>query len=358
MEALAIEPTSRIVTIASGGCNALSYLVAAPARITAVDLNAAHVALVRLKLAAARHLPDYGTFHAFFANAAAQSNVDAYERHLKGRLDAATQSYWESRDLLGRPNIDRFRRGFYRFGLLGRFIGACHLLARVLGVDPRIMMTAKSRGEQRALFERHLAPLFERRIVRLMLDSPMSLYGLGIPPAQYRRLLGNAASMADVVRRRLETLACAHPLDDNYFAWQAFARRYGAAPDAPLPPYLQPGNFDAVRSRADRINVVQVSMTAHLASRPPASVDRYVLLDAQDWMDDPALTALWQEITRTAAPRARVIFRTAAEPTLLPGRVPDGVLARWRYAAETSRELATRDRSAIYGGFHLYVREG
>ena len=40
MEALAIAPTSHIVAIASGGCNILSYLIADPARITAVDLRA------------------------------------------------------------------------------------------------------------------------------------------------------------------------------------------------------------------------------------------------------------------------------------------------------------------------------
>jgi S-adenosylmethionine-diacylglycerol 3-amino-3-carboxypropyl transferase len=50
-----------------------------------------------------------------------------------------------------------------------------------------------------------------------------------------------------------------------------------------------------------------------------------------------------------------VIFRTAAESSLLPGRVDEPVLARWRYQAEQSRDLTRRDRSAIYGGFHLYV---
>ena len=56
MEALRIGPGHRIVTIASGGCNALSYLIADPARIEAVDLNTAHVAFNRLKLAALRTL--------------------------------------------------------------------------------------------------------------------------------------------------------------------------------------------------------------------------------------------------------------------------------------------------------------
>jgi S-adenosylmethionine-diacylglycerol 3-amino-3-carboxypropyl transferase len=57
IEALQIRPDSRMVAIASGGCNVLSYLVADPQAITAVDLNTAHIALNRLKLASARHLP-------------------------------------------------------------------------------------------------------------------------------------------------------------------------------------------------------------------------------------------------------------------------------------------------------------
>jgi S-adenosylmethionine-diacylglycerol 3-amino-3-carboxypropyl transferase len=40
----------------------------------------------------------------------------------------------------------------------------------------------------------------------------------------------------------------------------------------------------------------------------------------------------------------------------LPGRVADDLLASWRYEGEESRALEAQDRSAIYGGFHLYVK--
>jgi S-adenosylmethionine-diacylglycerol 3-amino-3-carboxypropyl transferase len=88
------------------------------------------------------------------------------------------------------------------------------------------------------------------------------------------------------------------------------------------------------------------------------SLDRYVLLDAQDWMTNEQLNTLWREITRTARQDARVIFRTADVPTLLPGRVDGAVLAKWDYLEESSQDLTLRDRSAIYGGFHLYVFTG
>ena len=39
MEALELTNQSRVVTIASGGCNVMSYLVANPAQIYAIDLK-------------------------------------------------------------------------------------------------------------------------------------------------------------------------------------------------------------------------------------------------------------------------------------------------------------------------------
>ena len=72
-------------------------------------------------------------------------------------------------------------------------------------------------------------------------------------------------------------------------------------------------------------------------------------------MTDEQLTALWREIVRTAKPGARVIFRTAGEETILPGRVPDAILSRFAYDAAAGRAWTARDRSSIYGGFHLYT---
>ncbi|KFL46299.1 hypothetical protein IL54_1715 [Sphingobium sp. ba1] len=353
MEALAITPDSHVVTIASGGCNVLSYLTADPAKITAVDLNTAHIALNKLKLMAARTLPDHAAFHRFFAQADSKENIAAYRDIVAPHLDEATRRYWEGRDLIGRRRIGGFARGIYKHGLLGRFIGAAHLLARVHGVDLRRMLAATSRAEQREIFEREVAPIFDRAFVRWLTSQPASLFGLGIPPAQFEALAGDAR-MDVVLKARLEKLACDFDLKDNYFAVQAFGRGY-AGGEGPLPPYLQAANHDAVRARADRVDVRHANFTDFLREQPDASADRYILLDAQDWMDDEQLNALWAQITRTARPGARVLFRTAGEPSILPGRVVDAVLDRWAYRAEASLDYTARDRSAIYGGVHLYV---
>jgi S-adenosylmethionine-diacylglycerol 3-amino-3-carboxypropyl transferase len=359
LEALALKPDSHVVAIASGGCNVLSYLTADPARITAVDLSRAHVALNRLKLVAATRLPSWQAFYSFFGTADDPANVAAYHRLIAPHLDPQSRAYWESRGVqhLGRRRISIFARNAYRHGVLGRFIGLAHAAARVYGVDLRDLLSARSLDEQRLFFETMLVPLFDKPAVRWATANRLSLYGLGIPPAQYEALAGGR-DMGTVLRSRVERLACGFSLDDNYFAWQAFGRRYSRDAEGPLPPYLRREQFDAVRARVDRVEVLNRSVTEYLAGCPDASRDRYVLLDAQDWMTDAQLDALWAEITRTARPGARVIFRTAAEPSLLPGRLDPALLAQWRYEAVLSRTLTERDRSAIYGGFHLYILEG
>ncbi|TKD50360.1 DUF3419 family protein [Sphingomonas baiyangensis] len=360
LEALAITPDCHVVTIASGGCNVLSYLTANPRAITAVDLNTAHIALNRLKLAAARHLPDHAAFHRFFDEANRPENVDAYREHIAPHLDDVSRRYWEGRDLTGRRRIGGFSRGFYRKGLLGGFIGAAHLVAKLYKVDPRVLLEARDIDEQRAIFEAKLAPVFDKKFVRWLTDQPASLFGLGIPPAQYEALAtaDPEGRMAAVLKRRLEKLACDFALSDNYFAWQAFGRGYGAGPAAPLPPYLRRAHHAALVARVDRVEVRHANMCDYLDAMPDASLDRYVLLDAQDWMTDAVLDRLWRGITRTARPGARVLFRTAAEPSLLPGRLDPALLDRWEYHVEASRDFTLRDRSAIYGGVHLYVLRG
>ncbi len=355
LEALDLKEGEHLVGIASGGCNILSYAVAAPVRVTAIDLNPAHVALNKLKRAAVEHLPDYAAFHRFFAEADARENVDAYKTWIRPHLDETSRRYWDSRNAIGRRRIGYFGTNLYRHGLLGKFISAGHLLARVHGSNPRRILTAKSREEQREIFEAELAPLFEKKHIRWLCERPSALFGLGIPPAQFEALKGNEKYMAKVLRARLERLACDFDLADNYFAWQAFGRRYATGGAGPLPPYLQRANFDTLRSRIGNVDVQHRSFTEYLAEQTPGSINAFVLLDAQDWMTDEQLSDLWREIARAAAPGARVIFRTAGEDTILPGRIPDDILNRFDYDVERCKAWTARDRSSIYGGFHLYV---
>ncbi|WP_068113575.1 DUF3419 family protein [Tropicimonas marinistellae] len=354
MRALQLGPADNLVCIASGGCNMMSYLCAGPASITVVDLSPAHVALNKLKLAAARHVPDHARFYDMFGHANRASNIETFNRLLAPHLDAETLAYWNERTPFGRRKV-MFRRGLYRHGALGRFIGAAHMITGLGRVDFRELLAARDLDEQQAFFDRQIAPLFEARAVRQLARSRASLFGLGIPPAQYEKLAADAdGDIIAVLRERTRKLFCDFPIQENYFAWQAAFRGYAPDGNGPVPPYLEAANFEAVKANASRATVLNQSLTDVLATQPDASKQAYVLLDAQDWMTDSQLNALWGEITRTAAPGARAVFRTGGTEDILPRRVASDTLDQWRYDAEASQAGTRADRSAIYGGFHVY----
>jgi S-adenosylmethionine-diacylglycerol 3-amino-3-carboxypropyl transferase len=352
---LRLSPSSRLVTIASGGCNVLNYLLANPASIVAIDLNPAHIALTRLKLAAAERLPDHEAFFRFFGAGADPTNGETYFTALRPYLDRQTRAFWEERTLTGKRRIAYFADGLYRRALLGRFIGLLHGIAALAGRRPERLLSAQTLTQQRQIFDETIAPLFDLAVVRLLSRSPIASYSLGIPRAQFTHLREEAGGeVAALYRDRVRRLACDFPLFDNYFAWQAFGRAYDLKNRQAVPDYLRAENYETLRQRVGRVSTRLASMTDLLAAEAPRSIDRYVLLDAQDWMGSGELNALWREIGRTARPGARIVYRTAGESPRLDTELSPALLARWNYESEFSRSLLARDRSAIYGGFHVF----
>ena len=358
LDALELQPHHRMITIASGGCNVLNYLAADPAQIVAIDLNANHIALTQLKLSALKNLPSYEEFFRFFGHANDKANREAYDNFLSERLDATTRQYWEKHIPLHGRRINMFARNLYRYGLLGRFIGTLHAVARLHGKRLDGILSARTRAEQRVAFEKTIAPLFDYKSIQFLSKSPISLYALGIPPAQYDELVSaNNGSAIAALRERVERLACDFPIQENYFAWQAFGRAYDLENREAVPAYLRREVYDIIRTRTDKVAVHHASLTDFLSQQPAQSMHRYVLLDAQDWMNADQLSALWEEIDRTADARdARVIFRTAGGESPLPRKLKPEVLAPWIYLEEQSRNFHAQDRSSIYGGFHVYAR--
>lgn len=323
MDAMQLGAGHRVVTIASGGCNILAYLTRSPARVDAVDLNAAHIALNRMKLEAVRHLPSQGDLFRFFGSAGTSHNSQAYDRFIAPHLDPVSRHYWERRNWRGRRRIAVFDRNFYQTGLLGLFIAMGHRVAKLFGVDPAGIMKAQTIADQRRFFNEQLAPVFDRKLLRWATSRKASLFGLGIPPAQYDSLITSGdGSMASVLRARLEKLACDFPLRNNYFAWQAFARRYPQPGEAALPAYLEQANYKTIRANIDRVAIHHANLIQFLAGKDAGAIDRFVLLDAQDWMTDDQLNALWTEITRTASAGARVVFARPPSPACCPAASP------------------------------------
>ncbi len=222
-------------------------------------------------------------------------------------------------------------------------------MAKAYGIDPREILEAKTIEEQRAIFETKFAPIFEKKFLRWLVDQPAALFGFGIPPAQYDLLAADdAQGITGALKSRLREAGLRFRLQGQLFRlagvrprlWQA-CRCAAAALSAEGE--LRRGGR-ARRARRDPPR----EYADYLERMPAQSLDRYILLDAQDWMTDEQLTRIWSEITRTAKPGARVLYRTAAVPDVVEGHVPATIMDQWEYAdAGEARRL---DEARPFGG--------
>src|ERR1700694_4181548 len=349
LAALQLPLGSTIVTISSGGCNALSYLTAQPAQVYAVDLNEAHLSLLKLKLAGLRAFGKYADFWQFFGEAASPSNSELYRARLRPGLDEEARAYWDKRDVTGRPRHAYFTDGFYRHGMLGRFIGLAHLLAKFARIDLAALLNGRPHAPERIQALDRLDWLFHSPLASLITGTPALLFSLGIPPQQ-RVLLGAGAPLNEVLHERLLRLINGHPNDTNYFAWQALHRSYPGPGDRCLPPYLQRSQFGRMRNGAGLIIPVHANLRLFLEGLPAREVDAVVLLDSQDWMAPEEIGALWNAIDRTGSDNVRVIFRTAGAESPLEGAELAPLRQIWRHDEERRGDGFERDRSGIYGG--------
>lgn len=358
IKALELNENAHVFTISSGGCNALNYLSVKPASITVVDLNEAHIALINLKLAAIKHL-EQEAFFDFFGKADLTKNLDTYYALLAPHLDEKTKTYWETKEnFWSKPRIHYFTDGFYRHGLLGRFIGLIHWVCKLYGYDIRKVMLAHNAEEQQQLFNEHVAPVFETRLLKFLCSRSIVMYSLGIPPAQFDEMDKESKQMQqgmhELMKERARRLACDFPLETNYFAWQAFNRSYDVKRRLAVPRYLSAEHYPTLQTEFKKVEVFHQSMTDRLKAMPDNCLNAYLFLDAQDWMDEDQLTELWQEVNRTAMPGARVVFRTAGEISPLEDKLPEQLLEPWQTDIAQNRNWTLQDRSAIYGGVHVY----
>ena len=220
------------------------------------------------------------------------------------------------------------------------------------------ILEASDAAGQRAAFNRVLAPMCDHPLVKLLIRTQLSLYALGIPPSQYDELVeASGGNLHGFLRGHVEKLACGFPIENNYFAWQVFARTYDLANRIAVPSYLRRDSYEAIRVRVDRVQLHHASIIDFLQQQPAGSIDRFVLLDAQDWMTPTILAELWKQINRTASSTdARVVFRTAGRRPLLPAQTPAALMSSWRYLEQESSMFHEKDRASIYGGFHVYQR--
>ena len=354
-QAFNLTPEDVLLVITSAGCNVLDYALLAPKRIHAVDANPRQTALLELKVAGVRAL-EFDDFFSVFGEGCHPAFPTLYSRHLRDQLSDFARGYWDKR-------VEWFagkRGSFYFHGLSG--LVACGFKAYLalrprLGRHVRALFGASSIDEQRAIYDERVASEMWGPTMRWTLSRQFTLSLLGVPHPQRREIEAqHAGGVAGYVRESLEYVLRQLPIWNNYF-WRLYL--YGRYTRTCCPEYLREDNFAALKGGlVDRI-VPHTSTVTDFLRGSEERVSKFVLLDHMDWMAShypQALVEEWREILAHAAPRARVIFRSAhSRPKYLDTISVEGVklTEHLSFHEDLARELSRQDRVHTYAGFHI-----
>lgn len=354
-QALALGPNDAVLVITSAGCNALDYALQAPARIHAVDANPRQTALLELKIAGIRAL-GFDDFFAIFGEGFHARFEEIYRCDLRALLSPFAQVWWDRH----RRWFTSPRGSFYFHGLSGvvaRGVRAYFAARPRLREAMADLFDARDIVEQQAIYDERVAPRLWNKAVNWAISRQLTMSLLGVPYPQ-RRLVEaqHAGGVSGFIRSCVQYVFRQLPLGDNYF-WRVYIT--GRYRRDCCPEYLKRENFEKLKGGlVDRIAPHTMTVTEFLRGND-TPISRFVLLDHMDWMSSyhpAALVEEWELIRERAAPRARILMRSAhAKPAYLDSiRIgPRGERLRevFRFMDDYADSLQPQDRVHTYAGF-------
>ncbi len=356
--ALNITPHDTVLTITSGGCNALAYALDEPQQIYAVDLNERQNALLELKLAGIQRL-DFDRFFEFFGLGYSPVARQVYRDRLRTVLSKPSRRYWDRRIY----QFGNARRTFYTRGGIGNGIWLFRwYIDYVARLRPAInrLFESDDVDQQVRIYRAELRDRFWTWPVRRLLNSSLLLRSAGIPSSQQRHSRQTAPDVAAHLDRCAEQVLGTIPLRKNYF-WQLYV--HGSYTRECCPDYLKADNFQRLKDGlVDRISIHTSTVGDFLRSNK-ARISKFALLDHFDWSSrSPADEhgRQWQAILDRAEPHARLIWRSMGSETdfFHGGRVEYG--GQWQrvgdlldYDRQLADSLRAKERVNAYSGLFI-----
>jgi S-adenosylmethionine-diacylglycerol 3-amino-3-carboxypropyl transferase len=332
---LNIGPDDIVFSITSGGCNVLAFLLDGPKRVIALDMSPYQNYLLDLKIAAFRVFNHDELLE--FVGVRPSSHRQQYYLRLRPTLGSAARSYWDSQ-------TDKINQGIIH---CGRYEHYMHLLRvwlhRVIGESTiRQFFEIESARERAELFRDKwengwwwifTRVLLSRTTMSLLFDKAFFSY------------LDTSFSFGQHFAERTRHAVTELPLRENYFLSYILLGRYYS--EAHLPPYLRKENFDVIKERIDRIEIVTDSCEHYFITLADGSITKFNFSNIFEWMSPGAYEHLLRETVRVGSDHAFLVYRN-----LLVRRERPEALAQYiRSSRALAKALLQNDLSFIYNNY-------
>jgi S-adenosylmethionine-diacylglycerol 3-amino-3-carboxypropyl transferase len=336
LDALAPQPGSVCLSVASAGDNSLALLTRNPARVVAVDISVAQLNCLALRVAAYRRL-EYLQLLELFGSRPSTRRQALFER-CRVDLTPEVAAFWDARvgaiECWGLGGVGRFEA---YFRLFRRWI-----LPWVHGnASVQELLQTKPVDGRRRFYAQHWHTGAWHWLVRAFFSHSV-MARLGRDPACFRYVQGNVAS--HVERRVAHALQELDPADNPYLQWILTGQHSTALPLA-----LRPQHFDTIRANLERLEWRHQSVQSFAESGE--RVDAFNLSDVFEYMSEKEHDIAYGQLLGCANPGARLAYWNMLVPRFAP--------ASWGQRIEPLDQKAltlhARDKAFFYSRFVLEV---
>jgi len=331
--ALRIRPGDTLMTITSGACNTIGFLLDDPKSISAVDINPSQSHVLELKITGLKHLT-YQAFIRFLGLLPASDRLETY-RGLRDRLTERAADFWDH-------NLETVEKGFVMNGRYENFVKMVGRSAGVIigrkAVDG--LFAERPLAEQKEFYDRTWDNWRARLLFHLFYNK-QTLARMGLK-ADYFRFDDGAPSFGESFFRKFGGVVANVPTQGNYFLHLYLKGGYRSLKE--VPDYLREENYDVIKGRLDRIRIVTSDAKRWLAEQAPGSIDGFALSNICELMNQNDTTTTFEQVARTARKGARMSFRNL----MIPRTVPDHMRSTIVRDAALSSRLLREDRSFVY----------
>jgi S-adenosylmethionine-diacylglycerol 3-amino-3-carboxypropyl transferase len=339
LQALDVRPTDTVISIASAGDNALALLGAGAARVVALDLNPAQLACLELRVSAFRTLQHGELLELVGSRPATMERRLAHYQQCRAGLCPAVQRFWDHQHRAianGIGNAGKFENYFRLF--------RSRVLPLVHGHETvDALLRSRTRAERDAFYAEHW-DTWRWRLLFTVFFSRFMMGRLGRDPAFFKYVEGSVAER--ILTRTRHALTVLDPSANPYLHW-ILTGAHGAA----LPWALRAENFEAIRSRLDRLEWHELTLEAFLDNERSQGavtcIDKVNLSDIFEYMSEANTAALLARLAESIRAGGRLAYWNM----LAPRHRPAALAHRLRPRPDLAAPLFAEDKAFFYSAF-------
>jgi S-adenosylmethionine-diacylglycerol 3-amino-3-carboxypropyl transferase len=335
LAALDVQPGDVCVSIASAGDNTLALLTKRPSRVVALDLSAAQLACLELRVAAYRALC-HAELLELVGSRPSHRRDELYAR-CRPAMSMRSRLFWDARPADIRRGIGAAGKFERYFSMFRRFVlPLVHRRATVL----RLLQPA-SAAERQAFYDGRWDTWRWRLLFKLFFSRAV-MGRLGRDPEFFKYVDGDVSTA--LLERTRHALTALDPAANPYIHW-ILTGTHGDS----LPCALRPENFEIIRDHLDRLEWYRVSLEELIERSPRRQFDRFNLSDVFEYVSVANYQRLLGAIQRSSRPGARLVYWNM----LAPRQCPAHLAGRLRGLDALASALHARDRAFFYSALRI-----